>query len=421
MKTSKSPLSAVSARSLRGRLLTTTSPNYVPSKPSIANIAEIRKILPGTSMLKAKEALASSENDLKKALAWLDKDMQASGAKKASKVGNREAKEGGIGVCILTDGAPSDATEHHAHTGMQVKGITLEAKAGIVELNCETDFVGRNEIFQALLKDIAHTVALYPSLGAELENERPTSSFKEQRMIGISPTQLLGFPLLAHPDSVHSQGTTSQKTVGEAILDVVSRLGERIHLARASALCPSEVPAVDAPRRRESSPWYVASAFTHGVGTPSSSSGAPGSFTATGRVGSLLLTRIKHPSVDAAVNNAQTTALRQDAASLKSLRGLTRSLARQAAGMPTQSIHPSSSDDLDTALYSQPFIMRLSAAQLPEAVAVGQHSQEAEESVGAALRSWGRAWAAVPSDSPDNDHVLVTALCRWQLGEPLGQ
>lgn len=409
------------------------------TKPSIANIAEVRKQLPGTSMLKAREALAASANDVAKALAWLEKDMQASGAKKASKVGDREAKEGGIGVCILTDGVPASTNEQHAPSGMRVEGVTLAARAGIVELNCETDFVGRNEIFQALLRDIAHTVALFPTLAmdnaaAEQQGSQPgaTSSHGEQHLIDVPVAQLLDFPLLAQqPAHGEAAGPGPPKTVGAAIIDVVSRLGERVHLARASALAGMSVPFAAAPHRSATdephAPWHVASAFTHGgsagaaaAGQAASASAAPGFFASSGRVGALLLTRVQR----GASAPASPRQHEGGAANLKALRGLTRSLARQAAGMPTRTIRggANAEAEAEASLYRQPFMLRLAAAQLP---GLPPSPAGRDETVEAALQAWGTAWltatahADADAGAAAQEPIHVVAMRRWQLGEPL--
>ena len=81
----------------------------------------------GAGMMDCKKALNETEGNLDKALEWLRKKGIASAEKKSGRV----AAEGSIGSYI--------------HTGSRV-GVLLE-------LNCETDFVARGDIFQSLLKD----------------------------------------------------------------------------------------------------------------------------------------------------------------------------------------------------------------------------------------------------------------------------
>ncbi|KAG8219555.1 hypothetical protein J3R82DRAFT_506 [Butyriboletus roseoflavus] len=94
---------------------------------------------------KAREALSASGNNLEAALGWLQQDLTASGTQKAAKVAGREAREGLVSVCVLSG-----------------RSSTLDGgglRAAMVELNCETDFVARNELFTQLAADIAHTTA----------------------------------------------------------------------------------------------------------------------------------------------------------------------------------------------------------------------------------------------------------------------
>ncbi len=84
----------------------------------------------GVGMMDCKKALVAAEGDMDKAIEILREKGLASQAKKASRV----AAEGTIGV--YSDGAAS----------------------ALVELNCETDFVGNNPEFKALATKIAKTV-----------------------------------------------------------------------------------------------------------------------------------------------------------------------------------------------------------------------------------------------------------------------
>lgn len=87
----------------------------------------------GAGMMNCKKALAESKGDFEKAVEFLRKKGLASAAKKAS----RTTKEGLIAACVSSDGK----------TG------------GIIELNCETDFVAKTDEFPRLAKDLAAQVA----------------------------------------------------------------------------------------------------------------------------------------------------------------------------------------------------------------------------------------------------------------------
>ena len=79
----------------------------------------------GAGMMDCKKALGETSGDTTKAIEWLRQKGIASAEKKSS----RAAAEGAIGSYI--------------HTGARV-GVLLE-------LNCETDFVARGDLFQGLL------------------------------------------------------------------------------------------------------------------------------------------------------------------------------------------------------------------------------------------------------------------------------
>jgi elongation factor Ts len=87
----------------------------------------------GIGILECKKAIAESNNDYEKAAEILRKK----GFEKAKAKSSRTTKQGLIGSYIHTNG-----------------------KIGVLmELGCETDFVARNEDFQALLKDISMQIA----------------------------------------------------------------------------------------------------------------------------------------------------------------------------------------------------------------------------------------------------------------------
>src|SRR5665213_4228702 len=97
-------------------------------------IEEIKRLreLTGVGMTDAKKALEDSGGDFDKALA----EMRKKGLTKAEKRGEREARAGIVGTY-----------SHDNRIGV------------LVEVNCETDFVARNEIFTNLVKDIAMHIA----------------------------------------------------------------------------------------------------------------------------------------------------------------------------------------------------------------------------------------------------------------------
>jgi len=87
----------------------------------------------GAGMADCKKALVEVEGDPDKAIDWL----RAKGLSKAAKKAGREATEGAIVSYI--------------HGGGRI-GV-------LVEINCETDFVARNEDFQTFTRDVAMQIA----------------------------------------------------------------------------------------------------------------------------------------------------------------------------------------------------------------------------------------------------------------------
>jgi elongation factor Ts len=127
----------------------------------------------GAGMMDCKAALGESGGDLEAAVDWLRKKGLAKAAKKAGRV----AAEGLIGVALTAS-----------------KGL-------VVEVNSETDFVARNDLFQGLVKMIA-SVAL--DAGADVDK------------------------ILA--------ARVGDRTVADAITETIAKVGENMTLRRAAAL-----------------------------------------------------------------------------------------------------------------------------------------------------------------------------------------
>ena len=122
----------------------------------------------GAGMMDCKKALNETEGNLDKALEWLRKKGIASAEKKSGRV----AAEGSIGSYI--------------HTGSRV-GVLLE-------LNCETDFVARGDIFQSLLKDVSMQVAACPNVEYVLIDEIPKDVVQKEKQIEMGRDDLSGKP-----------------------------------------------------------------------------------------------------------------------------------------------------------------------------------------------------------------------------------
>jgi elongation factor Ts len=99
---------------------------------SASLVKELRE-LTGLGMMECKKALVEADGDLKKA----EELLRIRSGAKASKAAGRVAAEGVIGAWLAAD-----------------------AKLGaLAELNCETDFVAKNEDFVAFAREVAEAVA----------------------------------------------------------------------------------------------------------------------------------------------------------------------------------------------------------------------------------------------------------------------
>jgi elongation factor Ts len=100
------------------------------------NIKELRERT-HVSVMKCKEALTEADGDMEKAIKVLEEKSEATAAKKSSR---------DLGAAIVTS---------YIHSNNTV--------GAMVELQCETDFVARNEEFQKLAYEIAmHVAAMNP-------------------------------------------------------------------------------------------------------------------------------------------------------------------------------------------------------------------------------------------------------------------
>ena len=122
----------------------------------------------GAGMMDCKKALNETDGNIEKALEWLRKKGIASAEKKSGRI----AAEGSIGSYI--------------HTGSRV-GVLLE-------LNCETDFVARGDIFQSLLKDVSMQVAACPNVEYVSIEDIPKDVVQKEKQIEMGRDDLSGKP-----------------------------------------------------------------------------------------------------------------------------------------------------------------------------------------------------------------------------------
>ena len=175
----------------------------------------------GAGMMDCKKALNETDGNVDKAIEWLRKKGIASAEKKSGRV----AAEGSIGSYI--------------HTGSRV-GVLLE-------LNCETDFVARGEIFQSLLKDVAMQIAACPNVEYVSIDEIPKTVVDKEKKIEMGREDLAG-----KPDQIKEkivEGRISKRlnelvlleqpyikdsslTVEQLVKETAGKIGENIRIRR---------------------------------------------------------------------------------------------------------------------------------------------------------------------------------------------
>jgi elongation factor Ts len=178
----------------------------------------------GAGMMDCKGALNEADGSIDKAIEILRKK----GLKDIEKRSGKTAAEGTLGVYI--------------HPGDQV--------VSVVELNCETDFVGRGDEFRQLAKDLAmHVAAMKPRyLSVEDVPEQILEKEKEILMEQLNDEQkkkadrILPGKVEKFLESVvllkqiYIKDETESKTIKTLIDDMSMRCGEKVTVRRFSRL-----------------------------------------------------------------------------------------------------------------------------------------------------------------------------------------
>ena len=172
----------------------------------------------GAGLLDCKKALTEANGNVEEAITILRKKGAASAAKKS----DRATKEGLV--------------ESYIHVG---------AKVGVmIEVNCETDFVARNEEFRAFVKDLCLQIAAASPTYVSRESV-PEADLAKEREIAAAQVQgkppaavqkivegklekfyatvcLVDQPFVKQPD----------KTVKELLIQQIAKIGENIQVRR---------------------------------------------------------------------------------------------------------------------------------------------------------------------------------------------
>ncbi|HSX30950.1 MAG TPA: translation elongation factor Ts [Candidatus Saccharimonadales bacterium] len=194
------------------------------------SIEDVKRLkdLTGVGLTDAKKALDEANGDFDKAL----EEMRKKGLTKAEKRGEREARQGVVGTY-----------NHDGRIGV------------LVEVNCETDFVARNEIFTNLVKDVAmHIAASSPEYVSADDIPAEAREAKKQELLASDALKgkpadmagkivdgqlakyfaercLLDQPFIKNPD----------QTVGGYVKEHNARLGENILVRRFNRMALGEV------------------------------------------------------------------------------------------------------------------------------------------------------------------------------------
>src|SRR3984957_18352678 len=213
--------------------MTTTA----PTSPEGDNISPelVKQLREKTSagMMDCKKALVEAKGDL----ALAETILRKKGAASASKKAGREAREGVIGSYI--------------HVGDKV-GV-------LVEINCETDFVARNESFRAFVKDVTLQVAAATPLFVK-RDEVPESLLAVERDVASAsvkgkPANVVEKIISGKVDKYYSTVCLLEqtfvkdntKTIGDLLTAKIAELGENIVIRRFTRFQVGETAGGSAP------------------------------------------------------------------------------------------------------------------------------------------------------------------------------
>ena len=174
----------------------------------------------GAGILDCQNALKETDSDIEKAIDLLRQRGLAAAQKKAG----RETKEGVVSSYI--------------HAGSKI-GV-------LVEVNCETDFVARNDEFQELVKDVALQIAAASPAYVKRDQVSP-EQVEREKAIYLAQAKELGKPAAAIEKIVRGklekfyqeQCLIEQSfikdpnvTITEIRTQKIAKLGENISIAR---------------------------------------------------------------------------------------------------------------------------------------------------------------------------------------------
>ncbi len=192
---------------------------WLTSRRSSPNMVKELRERTGAGFMDCKRALEETGGDLDKAVTLLRERGVAAAAKKAG----RDAREGLVSSYI--------------HSGGRL-GV-------LIEVNCETDFVARNEDFQKLVRDLAMQVAgvapefvTIESIPAEV-TARKRAELLADESVASKPEAIREKIVEGQLRKWHQQVVLyeqpfrdTDQTVGQLITDAIAKIGENIRVRR---------------------------------------------------------------------------------------------------------------------------------------------------------------------------------------------
>ncbi|MBM3238011.1 translation elongation factor Ts [Candidatus Poribacteria bacterium] len=174
----------------------------------------------GAGIMDCKKALSGTNGDVEEAIKWLREKV----IKASERSANRAASEG-----VVTS---------YIHAGNKV-GVLLE-------LNCETDFVARNDEFQRLAKDVAMQVAAANPRYINKEEvpaeviERERTFLKNQAINEGKPEKVIDRIVEGRLNRFYSEHCLMEQpfirddsqTVGQLVKENIAKFGENIVVRR---------------------------------------------------------------------------------------------------------------------------------------------------------------------------------------------
>jgi len=177
----------------------------------------------GAGMMDCKKALKENDGEMEAAETWLRQKNMIAAGKKADRV----AAEGLVGQYI--------------HTGGRI-GV-------LVEVNCQTDFVARNEAFKDLVNNIAMQIAACPNVEYVRVEDIPEDFKEKEKAIEMGKDDLANKPVAMREKIVQGRIEKRLKelclvdqpyikdqniTIGTLVTQQVAALGENIQIRRFS-------------------------------------------------------------------------------------------------------------------------------------------------------------------------------------------